>query len=280
MSSCCKCQKTPYGTMGCCETNWPWQCGQSAFEKDEEASLSLALPYCDSAERAQTELTKAQQLLSNVTHMPTSSSCPLLLQLIYLTKFADKSIDLCPYTKLDALKFTISYEADKSARCWLRFGLIGGVVLVVMGCLAGLSAISEWKEGKSAQTSVIISATCATAGTVVSWISTGSNPDFASNAANDRQDCLSKLGTFYEMLAVTLVDLNATNKEIAKKIAESIDLSNLKAKLLQYDPKTTTSPDLSAIEAAICYTNGTTLPERVPTSVRTYIALQTKESKR
>lgn len=280
MSSCCSSFSSNYGTRCCGRFYLPWKCGEETRLEPQTANISA-----DSIEKVNLSsegiFNQLASEMGALKFLPQKSNFEDLdlVRLIYLASLdSEKS----PFTNKEVEIFKRSYNADKDTRCWLRFGLTGGMLLIAGGWAVGLKVISDWSENQSVEALPVIgSLFCQLVGGFTSYVSTGSNPDFASNAANTRQDKLTN-GTSqrYSRMATTLIDLKAKNLELAKLIASKLKFEVIKKAIKKFDPKGKGDkeyPFVICLEAAVAYVLNKPLPKKTTIDLKNYIRLEDPE---
>jgi hypothetical protein len=74
---------------------------------------------------------------------------------------------------------------------------------------------------------------------MIAYISTGSNPHFASNSASDRQDFLKSIEERYQKLADALLDYSKdpSSADEARRIAQDLSIDEHSDVCKRFDPK-------------------------------------------
>lgn len=153
----------------------------------------------------------------------------------YLAKFVEKIES--PYTEANTRVFIDSYRADVVTRRWLQIGLFATTLLTLTAVLPIIG--SDYNLTKLSKSAVIVVLVAALANNILSFISTGTNPHYASCIANECQDATLEVMDFYrEDLPNTLLSMN---REEAQEIAQNLQRSknNILLALSEYHPKLT-----------------------------------------
>lgn len=278
---------THYGTFFC-GMAVPWKCCKKQCLEEEALEehvigiftndLSSSLPYCTTVEMAQKVFQEAASSLQTLHFFPVQSS--LLCQLIYYTNLSSTQ---SLFSQSENIILQRSAIAEKQTKRWLRAALIIGVIGITT-LSWGLQLKAAWFEERgcgyipiaSNLLLPIISGSFA-------WVATGSNPDFKSDAANDRQDLLNQFPERIMELAQELLDLYDKNPQLAKYISQKISIPTLQKALLRDDPKShsyhpdiqlETPLNLIALEAACNYILQKKIPTKAPLALKNYLKLR------
>jgi len=247
--SCCT--NTEYGSLSYCGAAAPWPCGKQEKLHEEHIvdiqNLALStLSYQELKTHVQT-----------LQYFPTEGS--RFLQLVYLVHLKDEQ---SPYSRSDLIIFKRSDASDRLTKNWLRGAFIAIFVF----------AVAAWGLTKSdsplAEAAIVI---LSIIGGIVSWIATGSNPDFKSDSANARQDRLAAVPETLLQIGRALVQLKIAHPDLATKLAEELDLKKIQEKMVRDDARAQGAPDLTALESAKCYVLGKEIPERTPVEFEAYL---------
>lgn len=259
---------TPYGCMTPCGAAFPWTCGS---DKCPEVVIHINLNTClrppnvisttDQEAKRLFAILKSQ--VAEITHFPTNES--RFGQLIYLAGLSDEQN---PYSESDLDVMERCHRSDVSTKRWLNAAFIPALGAPI--AVWGLVSDDPWM--------VTASLVIGVAAGVISWIATGSNPDFKSDAANDRQNALYKSSKSLEQIAAELIDLNSSDPYLAQKIAASLKLPAIADKMALFDPKAQGAPlNLDALEGARRHVLGKPLLDRTPLAIRHHIQLSTQK---
>ena len=250
-SSCCA--STDYGTHCCCGVYFPWTSGDRPKTETDPPLLEehKEIELADRSFAAFKSLLKAHHFLPDSPLNGENSLSRLrVTQLVYLSNLEE---DQSPLTEQDEKIIKTSNQADNDTRCWLRVGIVAGTALIIGGWVVAFPAAIAWSEGRSISVlPPIASLGMQVVGGIMSYVSTGTNPHFASEAADDRQDRIQMLSDLYSKLAAKLIELESTNPDLATEIATQLDIKKIKTAIHKKDPREIELRGLTALEIAKC----------------------------
>jgi len=227
------------------------------------------LESCDTVAKAHKVFDDFKAVVTQLTHFPPEES--RFLQLMYYANLSDKQ---SPYTKSAQLTFQRSYISDRDTKTWLR---VGGVTAWSSPVVTWALPLLGWAALSLTQDHPGVAAAIVTAGVAasgISWISTGSNPDYKSDSANERQDVLTGLPETLKQIARELIDLKYDRPFLAAVTAYALqmNLDNIQKQMILEDPKSQESPlDLTALAGACRAVLGGERPDRMPVDLSAYI---------
>lgn len=265
---------TRYGCLSFCGVACPWQCGkeQSPFPEPNTAAIELNELIFAPAVKSQSQQEAATTFLDlrkHVTHLNyLPSKNTRFLQLLYYAHMSEKQ---SPYSESDRAVLKRSYKSDKTTKTWLRVAAF--VAFCSPLAIWGLSLYQDNPIALAGLLAVTIGAN------MVSWIATGSNPDFKSDSANDRQDILLDFVKTMDQISLELIDLKAINPHLARQIAQNINLDLIREKMVLQDPRAREPFDLSALESACSFAVGGSSSERSSSYIDLYILVKKITSK-
>jgi hypothetical protein len=257
---CYPSSSTHYGCINSCGIAFPSTCLANREETVIEISLDPQYTQKPSISAlAQGVLQSLTQELRDSEYFPENAA--RFTQLIYYAGLTDEQ---SPYSERDYTILKRAYNSDLSTKRWLQIGFVSAIGTPL--ALWAINSQNPW---------VIASAiTINVASNAISWISTGSNPDFKSDSANARQDTLQKFSSSLEDMARELIDLTDSHPSLAEEIATSLDLEHISKKIREQDPSNSQPSEiLRPLRAAKEYVLNSYLPMETPLSIRSYAKL-------
>lgn len=148
-----------------------------------------------------------------------------LARLCYLTTFQEGEIK-CPFTAEVVAIFQDSMEKSKNTASWFKkaivpFALFSGFTYISFISLTDLS--DGWKAGIAGTTGAISTLALQMLGLCI----TGTNPNSSKDADNLKQNTIQKVKGSYDEMAKELVAMHQANPEIAKAIANQMNLQQI-----------------------------------------------------
>ena len=213
---------------------------------------SIVLPPHETVEQEESSYRTLKERVSFFCHFPKDRT--RFEQLIYLVHLDE--MRQSPYTLSDLSIFKKSYNADIRTRLWLRIALVSIFIFSTTG-----GCLSAYVQGDGL---IVGSVLIAIASGLISWIATGINPDFKSDAANEHQDSLAELLETFEQVGRVLVLLTYSHAWLAKRLATDLDIDKLERVFIKGNPKIERIPELVVLKAAQCFVLEAPIPEKVP----------------
>lgn len=161
-----------------------------------------------------------------------------LLGLIQLAKLANEQTQGQPFTEKACEAFNQANRANRVALGFLRIGLGGTTGLAGVPFLGAIPKIADWIQSSAQNNSIYVMSSIGVAvlANIINFIATGSVPYWQANAALEAKTLEAQIKLFYERMANTLIQLNKIQPEIAKAIAEKIDIKILNKAMSGFFP--------------------------------------------
>lgn len=186
-----------------------------------------------------------------------------LLRLCYLATLKP-STQKCPITRAQEEIIQKSINSDKTTSRWLGWKAfaLGGLVALGSGAATYFGLINFTKddtENKAKQFSLIASAQAVASFTLFAFgmVWTGRLPDKSSIDANNKQNAMVVLRKHYRNLATELAKLYFSHRDLAKVLAEELNISAIRNKVVEYANESDADQiiDLDALESVVQYIN-------------------------
>jgi hypothetical protein len=166
-----------------------------------------------------------------------------VVRLIYLLSITSADGRKLPYTKRQHDVFVVSARADFITALILNIAMMLLPIWAMVGLFSALGLIHSLTTTEQLMVPVGISAFVGALAAALGVISTGTNPHFASMAANEKQNTIKELEDDYNTLAIDLLELYNSSDTNVRKFAKRV-ASQLKVRYLRKMIKKQTAWDL------------------------------------
>jgi hypothetical protein len=169
-----------------------------------------------------------------------------VIRLIYLTTINALDCGKLPYTRSQQDVFEISSKADWWTMLCLNLAMVLVPLLGLCSMFSALVFIQSLNSDSVVLLPAGLSALCAFMSGILGVVSTGTNPHFASVAANEKQNVLAELETDFATLAIDLLEMydsqDRATRDFARRIARGLKIGVVQGLLAKQTEWSITEP--------------------------------------
>jgi len=149
-----------------------------------------------------------------------------VIRLIYLSTVNSRDCCKLPYTESQRVVFEISTKADMFTMAFLNVAMIFVPLLGLSSLFSAIAFISSLNSDSVTMLPAGLSALFGFLSGILGVVATGTNPHFASVAANEKQNVLAELENDYDALSIDLLEMydshDRATRDFARRIARGL----------------------------------------------------------